>query len=203
MFSKSIPENRDRFAEWRMMVVWRMIKLDGQTSCECRVRYYPVSISPVSSLSSRKNFWLKMKATPLISSTLASAVVFLLTKLAVMAMANFPRNSLRLKPAEQEHKHSGQCFCPVLTQGGSFLIWPDITVVSAAAVLILIENLRYSKYFLYLIICSDSAARLSRADKRSQAVKPHVHKVLMRNIKLSVWSVSTGNASPRDWKQLS
>lgn len=54
--------------------------------------------SPVSSLSSRKNFWLKIKATPLISSTLASAVVFLLTKLAVMAIANFPRNSLRAKP---------------------------------------------------------------------------------------------------------
>lgn len=60
--------------------------------------------SPVSSLSSRKNFWLKMKATPLISSTLASAVVFLLTKLAVMAMANFPRNSLRPKPAERGRK---------------------------------------------------------------------------------------------------
>lgn len=62
------------------------------------------SNSPVSSLSSRKNFWLKMKATPLISSTLASAVVFLLTKLAVMAMANFPRNSLRPKPAERGRK---------------------------------------------------------------------------------------------------
>ncbi len=34
------------------------------------------STTPVSSLSSKKNFWLKMKATPLISSTLASAVVF-------------------------------------------------------------------------------------------------------------------------------
>lgn len=40
-----------------------------------------------------------MNATPLISSTLASAVVFLLMKLAVMAMASFPRNSLRRKPA--------------------------------------------------------------------------------------------------------
>lgn len=60
--------------------------------------FYPNS--PVSSLSSRKNFWLKIKATPLISSTLASAVVFLFTKLAVMAMANFPRNSLRAKPVQ-------------------------------------------------------------------------------------------------------
>lgn len=42
-----------------------------------------------------------MKATPLISSTLASAVVFLLTKLAVIAIANFPLNSLRLKPAKK------------------------------------------------------------------------------------------------------
>lgn len=39
-----------------------------------------------------------MNATPLISSTLASAVVFLLMKLAVMAMASFPRNSLRRNP---------------------------------------------------------------------------------------------------------
>lgn len=47
-----------------------------------------------------------MKATPLISSTLASAVVFLLMKLAVMAMASFPRNSFLLKPAEK-HKRAG------------------------------------------------------------------------------------------------
>ena len=59
---------------------------------------------PVSSLRSRKNFWLKMKATPLISSTLASAVVFLLVKLAVIAIASFPRNSVRLKP-EKERKN--------------------------------------------------------------------------------------------------
>lgn len=56
-----------------------------------------------------------MKATPLISSTLASAVVFLLTKLAVIAMASFPRNSLRLKPAEvgeekQKNKKRVQTF---------------------------------------------------------------------------------------------
>lgn len=43
-----------------------------------------------------------MKATPLISSTFASAVVFLLMKLAVMAMASFPRNSFRRNPAETE-----------------------------------------------------------------------------------------------------
>lgn len=53
---------------------------------------------PVSCRRSWKNLWLKMKATPLISSTLASAVVFLFLKLAVMAMASFPLNSLRLKP---------------------------------------------------------------------------------------------------------
>lgn len=70
-------------------------------SCWCHICFLN---PPVSSLSSRKNFWLKMKATPLISSTLASAVVFLLTKLAVMAMANFPRNSLRPKPAERGTK---------------------------------------------------------------------------------------------------
>lgn len=57
-------------------------------------------LSPVSSFRSWKNFWLKMKATPLISSTLASAVLFLFMKLAVMAMASFPRNSFLLKPAE-------------------------------------------------------------------------------------------------------
>lgn len=57
-----------------------------------------LSVPPVSSLRSRKNFWLKMKATPLISSTWASAVVFLLMKLAVMAIANFPLNSFLLKP---------------------------------------------------------------------------------------------------------
>lgn len=54
-------------------------------------------------MRSRKNFWLKMKATPLISSTLASAVVFLLTKLAVMAIASLPRNSFLLNP-ESERK---------------------------------------------------------------------------------------------------
>lgn len=43
-----------------------------------------------------------MKATPLISSTFASAVVFLFLKLAVMAMANFPLNSLRRKPVYTE-----------------------------------------------------------------------------------------------------
>lgn len=49
-----------------------------------------------------------MKATPLISSTLASAVVFLLTKLAVMAMASFPRNSLRLNPVDKEKDNEGE-----------------------------------------------------------------------------------------------
>lgn len=57
---------------------------------------------PVSCRSSWKNLWLKMNATPLISSTLASAVVFLFLKFAVMAMASFPLNSLRLKPV---HTH--------------------------------------------------------------------------------------------------
>lgn len=56
-------------------------------------------VLPVSCRSSWKNLWLKMKATPLISSTLASAVVFLFLKLAVMAMANFPLNSFLLKPS--------------------------------------------------------------------------------------------------------
>lgn len=57
---------------------------------------------PVASLSCWKNFWLKIKATPLISSTLASAVVFLLIKFAVMAMASLPRNSLRRNPGRKE-----------------------------------------------------------------------------------------------------
>ena len=39
-----------------------------------------------------------MKATPLISSTLASAVLFLFMKLAVIAIASFPRNSFLLNP---------------------------------------------------------------------------------------------------------
>lgn len=64
---------------------------------------YCASLSPVSSLRSRKNFWLKMKATPLISSTLASAVVFLLMKFAVMAIASLPLNSFLLKPARQKY----------------------------------------------------------------------------------------------------
>lgn len=68
--------------------------------------------SPVASLRSWKNFWLKMNATPLISSTLASAVVFLLMKLAVMAMASFPRNSLRRNPVNAEGDGGGirKCF---------------------------------------------------------------------------------------------
>lgn len=43
-----------------------------------------------------------MKATPLISSTFASAVVFLLMKLAVMAIASFPLNSFLLKPVREK-----------------------------------------------------------------------------------------------------
>lgn len=57
---------------------------------------------PVASLSSWKNFWLNIKATPLISSTLASAVVFRLIKFAVMAMASLPRNSFRRNPEGEE-----------------------------------------------------------------------------------------------------
>lgn len=45
-----------------------------------------------------------MKATPLISSTLASAVVLRFTKLAVMAMASLPRNSFRLKPGDEKKR---------------------------------------------------------------------------------------------------
>jgi len=43
-----------------------------------------------------------MKATPLISSTLASAVVFLLMKLAVIAIASLPLNSFLLKPGRKK-----------------------------------------------------------------------------------------------------
>jgi len=49
-----------------------------------------------------------MKATPLISSTLASAEVFLFLKLAVMAMASFPLNSLRLKPVHTGKHDTGE-----------------------------------------------------------------------------------------------
>lgn len=45
-----------------------------------------------------------MNATPEISSTRASASDFLLTKLAVMAIANRPRNSFLLKPGANEYK---------------------------------------------------------------------------------------------------
>lgn len=63
-------------------------------------RLLPEDVSvPVSCRRSWKNLWLKMKATPLISSTLASAVLFLFLKLAVMAMASFPLNSFLLKPS--------------------------------------------------------------------------------------------------------
>lgn len=62
---------------------------------------------PVASLSSWKNFWLNIKATPLISSTLASAVVFRLIKFAVMAMASLPRNSFRRNPGWKEIFRSG------------------------------------------------------------------------------------------------
>lgn len=70
------------------------VKVPNEQSCN----------RPVASLRSWKNFWLKMKATPLISSTLASAVVFLLMKLAVMAMASLPRNSLRRNPGGGKKK---------------------------------------------------------------------------------------------------
>ena len=62
---------------------------------------------PVASRRSWKNFWLKMNATPLISSTLASADVFLLMKFAVMAMASLPRNSLRWNPGRPGGRKEG------------------------------------------------------------------------------------------------
>lgn len=61
---------------------------------------------PVAPRSSWKNFWLKIKATPLSSSTLASAVVLRLMKFAVMAMASFPRNSFLRNPDGQTTKLS-------------------------------------------------------------------------------------------------
>lgn len=61
----------------------------------------------MASLSSWKNFWLNIKATPLISSTLASAVVFRLIKFAVMAMASLPRNSFRRKPGGKKFFRGG------------------------------------------------------------------------------------------------
>lgn len=51
-----------------------------------------------------------MKATPEISSTRASASDFLLTKLAVMAMASRPRNSLRLNPERNFKKFVRQTY---------------------------------------------------------------------------------------------
>ena len=69
-------------------------------------------LKPVSCRSSWKNLWLKMKATPLSSSTLASALVFLFLKLAVMAMASFPLNSLRLKPVNHGHVRR-TLLCPI------------------------------------------------------------------------------------------
>lgn len=62
---------------------------------------------PVFALRSRKNFWLKMKATPLISSTRASAVVLLLTKFAVMAIASFPLSTFLLKPGKNKDTERG------------------------------------------------------------------------------------------------
>lgn len=53
---------------------------------------------PVSAVNSLKNFWLKIKATPEISSTLASASECLFIKFAVIAIANFPLNSFLLNP---------------------------------------------------------------------------------------------------------
>ena len=53
---------------------------------------------PNSSYRLLKKSCLYTKATPLISSTVASAVVRMFLKLAVIAMASFPRNSLRLNP---------------------------------------------------------------------------------------------------------
>ncbi len=49
-----------------------------------------------------------MKATPLISSTFASAVVFLLIKFAVMAMASLPRNSFLLNPEKEREEENKQ-----------------------------------------------------------------------------------------------
>ena len=94
--------------EWGFkLFLFKLFHLSSQ-SCTLRQRAKTLNAAewtcdrPVASLRSWKNFWLKIKATPLISSTFASAVVFLLMKLAVMAMASLPRNSLRRNPEEAE-----------------------------------------------------------------------------------------------------
>ena len=53
---------------------------------------------PNSSYRLLKKSCLYTKATPLISSTTASAVVRMFLKLAVMAMASFPLNSFLRNP---------------------------------------------------------------------------------------------------------
>lgn len=62
-----------------------------------------------------------MNATPLISSTRASSLVCLLTKLQVMAMASFPRNSLRLNFKQlylPSHPLSTSNSCPLTGEDG-------------------------------------------------------------------------------------
>ena len=66
-----------------------------------------------------------MNATPLISSTRASSLVCLLTKLQVIAMASFPRNSLRLNFKQlylPSHPHNASNSCPLTgDEGGEIL----------------------------------------------------------------------------------
>lgn len=94
-------ENRgdDPFPFWEFNTPWNSMEhLQSDSKCHGNMFFLTGRYTPVASLRSWKNFWLKMKATPLISSTFASAVVFLLMKLAVMAIASLPRNSLRRNP---------------------------------------------------------------------------------------------------------
>ena len=69
------------------------------------------SAIPNSSYKLLKKSCLYTKATPLISSTVASAVVLIFLKFAVMAIASFPRNSFLLKP--------GTVTCLPLTRDGN------------------------------------------------------------------------------------
>ncbi len=65
----------------------------------------------VSCLRSRKNFWSKINATPLLSSTSASSAALQLTKFAVIPIASLPLNSLRLKPGRLLRRPSA----PIIT----------------------------------------------------------------------------------------
>lgn len=83
------------------------ISMHDEKPCRLKVK---CKLSPVLLQRFWKNFWLYMRATPLISATSTSVLLWLFIKLVVMPIANLPRVSFLLKPV-RKHKREPSINC--------------------------------------------------------------------------------------------